>query len=352
MKCSQIKAILFEYTDTEIPVEYREDVEAHLAVCESCARQLAALREQSYALRALPRIEAPGDFLEKVRSRVERPSVLLRLKNRLPVLFAGKHFFQLAGAAATAVLVIATAQVVLRDSDHKALLSPAPSQVESPPSVQAPASVGSPPPVGSSPSVQAPASVGSPAAEPAMPKSLPDIGGENGKTHNRAATAATAAKPRHLSGVEAQAVSITLKLPGVSPKLKSRGGGFKQENFSASSPAAGMRAPDARRLEQDVSKGVAGSAEVSEGSPPPEAQKISSDVIGLIKRANGKVLSVGPAGDENRPETLSAEMPAANYHSFLDQLRQLGEIEFNGNKEFSPAPDSKVRVSVGFATQE
>jgi len=182
-----------------------------------------------------------------------------------------------------------------------------------------------------------------------MPKSLPDIGGENGKTHNRAATAA---KPRHLSGVEAQAVSITLKLPGVSPKLKSRGGGFKQENFSASSPAAGMRAPDARRLEQDVSKGVAGSAEVSEGSPPPEAQKISSDVIGLIKRANGKVLSVGPAGDENRPETLSAEMPAANYHSFLDQLRQLGEIEFNGNKEFSPAPDSKVRVSVGFATQE
>jgi hypothetical protein len=45
-------------------------------------------------------------------------------------------------------------------------------------------------------------------------------------------------------------------------------------------------------------------------------------------------------------------MPAAGYPSFLDQLRQLGEVEVNENKEFSPAPDSKVRVSVSFGTRD
>jgi hypothetical protein len=91
---------------------------------------------------------------------------------------------------------------------------------------------------------------------------------------------------------------------------------------------------------------------VSEGSPAPEAQEISSDVIQLIKRANGKVLSAGPARDANQPETLLAEMPATGYPSFLDQLRQLGEVEINGDKEFSLAPDSKVRVSVSFTTRD
>jgi hypothetical protein len=36
MECSQIRAILFESADTEIPKDLREDVEAHLAVCRPC----------------------------------------------------------------------------------------------------------------------------------------------------------------------------------------------------------------------------------------------------------------------------------------------------------------------------
>jgi hypothetical protein len=327
MECSKAKAILFEYADTDIPAEFREEVEAHLAVCRSCASQLEALKEQSDALRTLAKVEAPTEFLGQVRSRLEKPPVLSRFKDRLSVLFAGKRFFQVAGAAAMAVLVMATAQVVLRESGHKTLLSPAES----------------PPPVGSPPSVEAPA------PSPARPQSLPEIRRENKKALNRAATEA---KLRPSPGIEAQSVSLTLKLPGASPRVKSRGGGFKPENMSASSPSAGAHAPGAGRVEQDVSKGAAGSSEVSEGSPAPEAQKIASDVIRMIERANGKVLSAGPARDPNQPGTLLAEMPAANYHAFLDQLRQLGEIEFKGDKEFSPAPDAKVRVSVGFATRD
>ncbi|MGA2027847.1 MAG: hypothetical protein ABSH17_12385 [Syntrophobacteraceae bacterium] len=323
MECSQVRAILFENTDTEIPVEFREDVEAHLAVCRPCVMQFEALREQSYALRTLPKLEAPVDFLEQVRSRVEKPSILARLKQGLTVLFAGKHFFQLAGAAATAVVVIAASQVILREGGQKVLLSPAPPSVVAPQPVEAP------------PSVKAP---------PASPW-------QNGKDFNRAVLPPS--EPQRSAGVETQSVVLTVKSHWASARGKTRGGSFKVEGFSPpGAGTTGIRAPDKRSLKPDVSKRVSRSPEVSGGSPAPEAQEISSDVIRLIKRANGKVLSAGPARDANQPETLLAEMPAAGYPSFLDQLRQLGEVEVNEDKEFSPAPDSKVRVSVSFGTRD
>ena len=172
MKCSQVKAILFEYADTEIPEEFRQEVEEHLAVCSPCA---IAARSLDGAIRRPPRPAKGGSarqFLDQVRSRLEKPSVFSGLKNRLQILFAGKHLFKLAGAAATAVLVIVIAQVALRDSGHKALVPPAPPSVESPPLPGAP------------PSAEAPA------APAARPQSLPDIRRENGKALNRAVTAA------------------------------------------------------------------------------------------------------------------------------------------------------------------
>jgi len=317
MECSQIRVILFENTDTEIPAEFREDVEAHLAVCRSCAMQFAALRDQSYALRTLPKVEAPRDFLEQVRSRVEKPSILSRLKTGLSPLFAGKHFFRLAGAAATAVLVIAASQVILHEDGQKALVSPAPPSVKAPESLQ---------------------------ALPASPM-------KNQKDFNRAALPAS--EPQRPAGVETQSVVLTVKPHWDSARGKTHGGPFKVEAFSPpGAGSSGTRAFDQKSLKSNVSTGVSRPAEVPEGSPAPEAQEISSDVIRLIKQANGKVLSSGPARDANQPETLLAEMPATYYPSFLDQLRQLGEVEIIGDKEFSLVPDSKVRVSVSFGTRD
>ena len=37
MECSEVRVILLENTDTEIPSEFREDVDTHLAVCRTCA---------------------------------------------------------------------------------------------------------------------------------------------------------------------------------------------------------------------------------------------------------------------------------------------------------------------------
>ncbi len=324
MECSQVRAILLEHVDTEIPREFREGVEAHLAVCRSCAMQLEALREELHALGNMPKMEAPVDFLDRVRSRVETPSVLSRLKQRLSGWFAGKRFLQLAGAAATAALVLITAQVVLRDAgNRKGLPSPAL------------------PPIGSTPSPEAPP------ASPALTGSLPDVRRNTEKALNPASS--SMAEPHRLADVEEQSVALTLKLPGASAGGKTRGGSFRPESFSSSNPGTtGMGATAERRLKQGVSKGVAGPAEVSEGSPAPGARKTLSSVIRLIERVDGKVLNAGAARDEHRFETLLAEIPAANYPAFLDRLRRLGEVEFNGDKEFSPAPGARIRVSIGF----
>ena len=350
MECSQVRAILFENADTQIPMELREDVEAHLAACRSCAIQFEALKEQSNALGNLPKVEAPRDFLEQVRSRVEKPSLLSMLKQRLPVLFAGGHFFKLAGAAATAVLVIAASQVLLREGGQKAPLSRAPASVESPPSIGLPLSVEAPQAVPAPPGpVESPASVGPPPAQrsveaPARPESLPGIPKKEGKSFSRAAS--PAAEPHRFADVGTQSVALTVKPPRSSARGKTRGSS-KPESFSASSPsAAGMRT-QGDRSRQDASTIGGGAAQKFEGGRP-STQKISSDVIRLIERANGKVLSAGPARDENQPETLLAEIPAGNYPSFLDQLRQLGEVESKGNEELNLAPDAKIRVSVRF----
>ncbi len=341
MECSQIRAILFEHMDTEIPAEFKEEVDAHLAVCRSCAMQLEALRDQLHALGTLPKLEAPRDLFDHVRSRLEKPSIFSVLGQWLRHLFAGKRFFQLAGAAAAAALVIVTVQVALRDGgSRKVLLSSAPLSVESPA------------PPGTAPSAE------TPPAPPASPKSLPD----NRTNTKKALTAASSAtEPHHPAGNETQMVALTLKPPGPSTRvenrsgpfgLKTHNGSFGPESFSLSSRGAtGMGAPGGKMREQEAPTGVAGSAEVSEGSPPQlEAQKALSDVIRLIERANGKILSAGESRDGNEPGTVLADMPGTSYPSFLAQLRQFGEVKFNGGKEVNPSPNTKVRVSVSLDT--
>ena len=343
MECSEIRAILLENTDAEVPSEFREGVDAHVAACRACAMWLEALREQANALGSLPRVPAPRDFLQRVKSRVERPSVWSRLTQEVSGFFAGKRFYQLAGAAATAVVVIVAARVVLHDGGQRALPPPASSSIES-----------------SKPAGPAPSAAVPYAANP----------------HTAATQAATppAAEQHRLAGAETQSVVLTVKPSAASLKSKS-GGAFKPESIAGAKPnAAKMSAQSEKSLRQEVSRATGGAAKaagraakvpettkvpeaarVPESGPAsntPSTEQISTDVIRLIEQANGKVLSAAPAPDDNRHEAVLAEMPAANYPSFLEQLRRLGDVESNGDKEFSLAPDSSVRVSVSVDTRE
>ena len=155
---------------------------------------------------------------------------------------------------------------------------------------------------------------------------------------------------------ETQPVILTIKPAQTSVKKKTGGGALRPESFSArAAGSARPGVPGEGSLNREASKGVARAAKVTEGGLSSDThgmQQISSDVIRLIEGANGKVLSAGPSPDEKQCETVLAEMPAANYPAFLDQLRRLGDLESNGDKEYLPAPDANVRVSVSFDNRD
>lgn len=310
MECSQIRAILFENVDAEIPAEFQGEVKAHLAACRSCAMHSEALGEQLQALGSLPKLTAPEDFLIQIRRRLENPSFLSMLGQWLQALFTGRRLLQLAGAVAAAMLMIVTVQVILRDgSSRKVLLS------------QAPSSVGLPRSPGSASPAEAPP------ASAASPEYSPDsVTG----TAKPLGTLSAVAKPRpHARGGSKQ-VAVASKPGRASAREKSSSGASGQKSFPR--PAA---------------TGVLARAGGGfKGSPPPEVQKLFSDVIGLIERADGKVLSTGDALNDDHLRTVFAEVPVTNYPAFLDQLRQLGEVEFKGDKGISASPDAKALVSV------
>jgi len=72
MKCEEIKELLTEYLDGELPVGDAASVEEHAAGCEACRAELEALRQTSALLKSLPRADAPAALARNVAAAVDR----------------------------------------------------------------------------------------------------------------------------------------------------------------------------------------------------------------------------------------------------------------------------------------
>ncbi|HYA41717.1 MAG TPA: zf-HC2 domain-containing protein [Syntrophobacteraceae bacterium] len=372
MECYEIRAILFEHMAAEIPAEIRQEVEAHLAVCRSCAMLSESLGEELRALGTLPKLAAPRDLLDNVRSSLEKPSALSALGHRLQSLFAGWGLFQLASAAAVALFVMVTVQVSLEvalreDRSREVMIA----QVASPPSTRpvppaaaphrAPASPGSPSDV-NVPGEEARIATG---RLPAGHGPLPDAGTRTEKGPDAASAAIKSPRP---AGNESIVVALALKLdgttkppapgvtnpsaPGVSAGVETPGGPSEYE---------GVHKPEGLSLSNKGATGVggggaaagrAGTVGGARLSQPLGEQTVLAGITRLVERADGKVLSAPPAWDNDRPGTVVAEVPATNYHSFVDQLRQLGKVEVESDKSINVSPDANVRVAISLNAQD
>jgi anti-sigma factor RsiW len=95
--CSGAKR-LTAYHDDELSPEERREVEAHLARCEACARELAELRALSGVLAGAKEPVVPDGMVGRVRGRLERAAQpeIVRLCRRVAL-------------AAAAVLVVCAA---------------------------------------------------------------------------------------------------------------------------------------------------------------------------------------------------------------------------------------------------
>jgi hypothetical protein len=72
VKCRRISGLLSQYVDDALDSRSRKAVEEHVAGCGRCGSELADLRSYLQTMGGLQRIEAPPDFLESVRYRIEQ----------------------------------------------------------------------------------------------------------------------------------------------------------------------------------------------------------------------------------------------------------------------------------------
>lgn len=84
MNCSEVKERISAYYDGELPADSRTAVEAHLATCEDCARELEKFRQLSDLSKELTHPEAPAHIWRQLeeqlglddRARSKRPARL------------------------------------------------------------------------------------------------------------------------------------------------------------------------------------------------------------------------------------------------------------------------------------
>lgn len=71
MNCEEVRELLIDALDGTLPPERSGAVAAHLRDCGACREELEALREAEAAVRSIPRVAAPADFLARVNARID-----------------------------------------------------------------------------------------------------------------------------------------------------------------------------------------------------------------------------------------------------------------------------------------
>lgn len=105
MTCDTMRPRLDEYLDGTLPPDVVRDVDAHLATCADCQREVEALRAILAEARALPRsVEPPAGLWRNIEARLPAMALPIatpprrRLAERPLVLLAAALFLLLAGA--------------------------------------------------------------------------------------------------------------------------------------------------------------------------------------------------------------------------------------------------------------
>jgi hypothetical protein len=83
MTCHDAREQLSALLDGALPAADRQALDAHLATCADCRRELDQLRGTVALLGRLPPVRAPAGFVDRVMVEVDRPSRLRRLLDAL-----------------------------------------------------------------------------------------------------------------------------------------------------------------------------------------------------------------------------------------------------------------------------
>ena len=314
MECSQIKELLSEYMDGMLDKETADLVEKHLETCEDCREELASLRTISEELSSLESVEAPADFLNKLHERIVQRSLVSRVFRSIFVPTWPKAPFQLATAAAMAVLVFSLFNVMQSENQIVGV----PFQPEKARTDKLPAADSlEPEPV--EPTYQ---------TQPTLQKAVvPEKPAER--------------KPIELVLVLQQETPSRVYSPGEGAEAdhaKAGTGALEKEEPLATQKPLGKRAKQAPRKAESIAgwsdekrqhplapnEKSAGSTDEEAGESPLLLQALSK-LHRLIELEGGMVIAEGDEG-VSPPQHLTAEIPARNYRSFLDTVGRLGML--------------------------
>ena len=73
MTCPEARELLSALLDDALSPAERQAIDAHLATCAECARELTELRETVALLERLPPVHAPAGFVDRVVETAYRP---------------------------------------------------------------------------------------------------------------------------------------------------------------------------------------------------------------------------------------------------------------------------------------
>ncbi len=130
MNCIEVHNLLSEYLDGEIQGTEREDVQKHLAQCESCAQAFAVLQSTSRLLSEAQELEPPVGLLEQIEvATINRPTLGQKVRNALEQLTrvpASARWTMASAAAAAVVLFAVMSNPGLHLAKHMSVPSSAP----------------------------------------------------------------------------------------------------------------------------------------------------------------------------------------------------------------------------------
>lgn len=385
MDCEQAREHLSEFAEDGLSPHLGSRVASHVASCEACARELAAVRAYLQAMRGLPRIPAPPDFVDSLNRRLDaQPTWRRWVSAAFKPLFSSVPLRTVGFAASVVLVVLITHRMALRPQPPSP--PPAPFEQQVPKAGMTSAPERKPDSDTPAPSVlptpsDAPEpgrladdnrtplmSEGARAPEAPLPgpgRADPEIRGEVREAPypstaparkpkattplrppwgsvREGAVPSNAERDRGRTGGAVETAEVVVLLP----RVGSRDTQPQQAAPVASAPSPRIPAKKLQSTEQPQ-----GSATESEESPSRRGSNRAiesewrakssglSESIETLRRfllpLSGTIVSVEQSNDEPNRATITARLPASLYGRFLKELETLGSIRA---KPFAKGP--------------
>ncbi len=377
MDCDQAREHLSEFAEDELSPDLGSRVASHVASCEACARELAAVRAYLQAMRGLPRIPAPPDFVDSLNRRLDAQPAWRRWISAALTPLISSVPLRAAGLAASVILVILiTHRMAWRPQpppppsapfEQQVPMAGLPSAPERKPNSDTPAPSVLPPPPDAPEPGRLPEDNRTPllsgrAQAPETPLTGPgradsEIHGEvretpypsrapTGKPKARAplrtpegsvregALPSTVQRDRGRAGEAAETAEVVILLSRV---------GARETQPSQAAPVAPV-APRSSAKKLQTTEQSPGSLLTEPEEPlskrgsiqanPPESRAKSSHLSesietlrGFLRPLSGTIVSVERPDEIPHRAIITARLPASEYGRFLKEVETLGSIQ-------------------------